>query len=100
MMHYVEKRGEGYYFIKSRVSLESVIGEFLRGESPESIVQSFPSLTLEQVYGGITFYLANRSEIDRYLQQSSAIGEEVARAARKAHPLLYQKLDATKKTTV
>ena len=27
-------------------------------------VQSFPLLTLEQVYGAITFYLANRNEID------------------------------------
>lgn len=39
---------------------------FQRGLSPESIVQSFPLLTLEQVYGAIAFYLANHSEIDAY----------------------------------
>ena len=37
------------------------------GQSPESIVQSFPLLTLEQVYGAIAFYLANRADIDAYL---------------------------------
>lgn len=100
MQAYVEKRGEGYYFVSSRVSLESVIYEFLRGESPESILQAFPSLNLEQVYGGITFYLANRSEFDAYLQKTKEIGEELSRAARQASPLLYKKLDEAKKTII
>jgi len=50
---YVEHRKGGYYLIGSRVSLESVVYEFLRGESPEGIVQAFPSLSLEQVFGAI-----------------------------------------------
>jgi len=54
---YVERREGGYYLIGSRVSLESVVYEFLRGESPEGIVQAFPSLSLEQVFGAILFYL-------------------------------------------
>jgi len=35
------------------------------GQSPETIAQSFPLLTLEQVYGSIAFYLGHRDEIDR-----------------------------------
>ena len=54
---YVEKRNEGYYLTESRVSLESVIYEFLDGASPESIVDDFPTLTLEKVYGAITSIL-------------------------------------------
>jgi hypothetical protein len=34
---FIETRGNGYYFIGSRVSLESVIYQFLQGESPEGI---------------------------------------------------------------
>lgn len=97
MRKYVQQRDGGYYFIKSRVSLESVVYEFLRGESPEAIVQSFPSLSLEQVYGGITFYLAHRAEIDACLKESESRFEELARASREASPLLYAKLEAAKR---
>src|SRR5689334_21118251 len=61
---YVEERNGGYYVASTRVSLDSVVCAFLRGQSPESICQSFAPLTLEQVYGAIAFYLANREAID------------------------------------
>jgi uncharacterized protein (DUF433 family) len=48
--------------------VEAVVYQFLQGETPEGIVQSFPSLYLLQVYAGITFYLAQRPEIDAYLK--------------------------------
>jgi len=67
---YVAKRNGGYYLRGSRVSLESVVYEFLDGASPESIVDDFPTLTLEQVYGAITFYLAHRTEVDAYMTQT------------------------------
>ena len=96
---YIERRDGGYYLAGSRVSLDSVVYEFLRGESPEAIVQSFPSLSLEQVYGGIAFYLAHRDEIDAYLKRGEARFEELARASREANPLLYAKLEAAKRAT-
>jgi hypothetical protein len=34
MQDFIERRGEGYYFIGSRVSLDSVVYQFLQGESP------------------------------------------------------------------
>lgn len=68
--NYVEQRDQGYWISGSRVSLESVIFVFLDGFSPETIVaECFPTLSLEQVYGAITYYLSNRHEIDIYLQQ-------------------------------
>ncbi len=53
---YIARREGGCFFSGSRVSLDSVVYEFLKGESPEGIVQSFPSLSLVRVYGGISFY--------------------------------------------
>ena len=82
------------------MSLDSVVYEFLRGESPEAIVQAFPSLSLLQVYGGITFYLAHRFEIDAYLRQAEVRFEELARASREENPLLYAKLQAAKRATL
>jgi uncharacterized protein (DUF433 family) len=57
---YVQKRDGGYYVSGTRISLDSVVYAFLRGESPEGIVESFPALRLEQAYGAIAFYLAHR----------------------------------------
>ncbi|HWY02843.1 MAG TPA: DUF433 domain-containing protein [Candidatus Acidoferrum sp.] len=96
---YIERRDDGYYVIGSRVSLDSVVYQFLQGESPEAIVQAFPSLSLESVYGGITFYLAHRAEIDAYLEKGEARFKELAAASRNANPLLYAKLEAARRAT-
>mgnify|MGYP006441618337 CR=1 FL=1 len=80
---YIEKR-DGAYFIKgSRVSLDSIVYAFLEGISPESIVQSFPILTLEEVYGAITYYLANKTKIDDYLKEGELLYEQQREASLK-----------------
>ena len=96
---YVEQRDQGYWIAGSRVSLESIIFSFLDGLSPETIVaESFPILSLEQVYGAIAHYLSNRSEIDVYLRQvdaefqkyqqathDAAFSQKMAKARRQMH---------------
>jgi uncharacterized protein (DUF433 family) len=52
---YVEQRGDGYVLTDTRVSLDSIVHAFLSGQSAEDIAQAFPVLTLEQVYGAVTF---------------------------------------------
>ncbi len=96
---YIEQRDGSYYFVGSRVSLDSVVYQFLQGESPEAIVQAFPSLSLECVYGGITFYLAHRPKIDAYFEKAEARFKELATASRNANPLLYAKLEAARRAT-
>lgn len=94
---YVERHDEAYWIAGTRVSLDSVVYAFLEGLSPESIVDSFDTLTLEEVYGAIAFYLGHRDVIDAYLKQSEAQFDELCRRAREAHPLLYQKLDEARR---
>jgi uncharacterized protein (DUF433 family) len=90
---YVEKRDGGYWIIGTRVSLDSIVLEFLRGLSAETIAgECFPTLTLEQVYGTIAFYLANRREIDAYLKQANAEFEALRRAAHDSDPEFSRKL--------
>src|SRR5260370_24810335 len=93
---YVEKRNGEYYIAGARVSLDSIVYEFLNGASPEAIQHSFSALTLEQVYGGITFYLANRTEIDRDLEEADPDLENLRLKARNKQPPLHQKLDQTR----
>jgi hypothetical protein len=50
---------------------------FREGHTAESLAQSFPVLTLEQVYGAITYYLAHREVIDAYLQDISQCIEDL-----------------------
>lgn len=89
-----------YRIAGTRVSLDSVVYAWCQGESPEGIVDSYPSLTLEQVYGALAFYLANQQEIDEYLRQGEIDFEKMRQRSwedmRKNRPLLYQKLMAEK----
>jgi uncharacterized protein (DUF433 family) len=93
---YVERREGGYYVFGSRVSLDSVVYAFLRGESPEGIAECFPALNLEQVFGAVAFYLANRDTIDAYLRQERAEFAGMREESRRAHPALYAKLEAAR----
>lgn len=89
---YVEQHEGVYRVVGSRVLLDSLIYAFWDGKSPETIVQSFPTLTLEQVYGAIAFYLRHRVELDAYLQQGRRDYEAQRQATRDANPQFYQKL--------
>ena len=60
---YVEQREDVYWVAGTRVSLDSIVYAFLEGQTAESIAQSFPVLTLEQVYGAITFYISRTAPI-------------------------------------
>jgi len=96
---YVEQREGVYRVAGTRVSLDSIVYAFISGQSAESIAQSFPVLTLEQVYGAITFYLGHREEVDRYLEAQRHDFEAKRTAARAADPMFYQKLADAKRQT-
>jgi uncharacterized protein (DUF433 family) len=89
---YVEQRDGGYWVLGARVSLDSIIHAFKNGQSAESIAQSFPVLTLEEVYGAIAFYLGHREAIDAYLEAQDAAFEAERQAERKADPEFYKKM--------
>ena len=90
---YVEQRDGGYWITGTRISLDSVVYAFRDGLSPETIQREcFPLLSLEQVYGAVTYYLAQRKEIDSYLEQAKSEYEALREASRQADPEFYQKL--------
>ena len=97
---YVVKKNGGFYITDSRVSLDSIVYAFKEGTSAESIRWAFPSLTLEQVYGAITFYLGNQKKIDKYLVESEREFELFRKKnhedLKKNAPELYKKLKNAK----
>ncbi|HEY2013592.1 MAG TPA: DUF433 domain-containing protein [Bryobacteraceae bacterium] len=93
---YVEHHDRGYYLGGSRISLDSIVYGYLRGESPEGIAESFPAVSLEQVFGAIAFYLANREKVDAYLDHERAEFARLREEARSRYPTLYSKPEAAR----
>jgi len=92
MKQYVEKRDEGYWIANKRISLDSIIYAFRRGQSPESIRRSFPLLTLEEIYGAIAFYLANQTEIDEYLVREESEFEKMRQVSQETDTEWHTKM--------
>ena len=93
---YVEQREGGYWLRGTRVSLDSIVEAFKRGAAPETIRRSFPLLSLEEVYGAITFYLQHEAEINAFLQRSAAELDAQADVRRQqlkdSDPELYERI--------
>lgn len=89
---YVEERDAGFWVTGTRVSLDSLVYVFLRGESAEGIAESYPAVTIEQVCGAIAYYLANREEVDAYLCEGRKEFARLREESRRRNPGLYAKL--------
>lgn len=90
---YAHKTAEGGWRVgDSRVSLDSVVYAYWEGKSPEAIIEEFPSLSAEQVYGAIAFYLRNKREIDEYLSQQDAKWQRLATESNVQHGPMLDRL--------
>jgi uncharacterized protein (DUF433 family) len=87
------KKIEGVYRVgDTRVSLDSLVYLFREGMSVESMVESYPALTMEEVHGALAFYLANESEIDAYLADGERSAESQHTRSRDVNAELIAKL--------
>lgn len=61
----------------TRIGIEHIIDFYNEGDSPERIFQAYRhSLTLEQVYATITYYLHNRATVDDYIRRGNEVAEK------------------------
>jgi len=63
----------------SRITLDTLVGAFQTGATAEQIQDSFPSLSLRDIYGVIAFYLEHPTEVQDYLQTRRAEAEAIRR---------------------
>ena len=63
--------------IGSRITLDTLMGAYQRGDTLEEIHEGFPSLSLAQIKGVIAWYLNHRTEADEYLAKGDAEEEEL-----------------------
>ncbi len=52
----------------SRIGIETILYDFIyREQNPKDISQSYPQLSLEQIYATILYYLHNKKQADQYI---------------------------------
>lgn len=94
---YFEQADQGDILFKgTRVGIETVLEDYLQGTSPEEIALRYRSLTLEQIYAAVTYYLHNQTALDTYLEQwrahaESAWQEQVQNPSDSIRKLLFHK---------
>lgn len=84
----------------SRVMLDSVLAGFEQGHSPETIRQQYPALSLEEVYGAITYYLAHREEVNEYLRRQDAVWDHWRQKSEEKRSHVVDRLRALKHAQV
>jgi uncharacterized protein (DUF433 family) len=70
----------------TRVLLDLIVHAYHQGETPEHIVQMYTTLTLDQVYLAIGYYLRNRETVDAYIQRVDEEGERLRREWEAKYP--------------
>lgn len=61
----------------TRVTLDTVVGAFNDGATPEEIVQQYPSLNLADIYAVLGYYLRHRTELEMYLHRRQQQAQQV-----------------------
>jgi uncharacterized protein (DUF433 family) len=77
----------------TRVGIETILYDFIhRSRTPEEIADTYRTLTLEQVYATITYYLHYRAEVDAYLTRWLEYCERSWQEAQRNPPPLNPRL--------
>ena len=64
----------------TRVGIESVLYDYIfRARTPEEIEQTYSTVTLDQVYATILYYLRNKESVEKYITDWIEYGEEMRR---------------------
>jgi uncharacterized protein (DUF433 family) len=97
--HYVRVDEHGVMCVgETRIMLDSLVAGFEQGHSPETIQQQFPALSLEEVYGAITFYLSHRDEVQAYLKRQDVLWEALRAEAEQQVSPVVKRLRALRTT--
>ncbi len=61
----------------TRLSLDVLVADFKQGKTPESIHDSYESVSLADVYVIFAYYLRHRGEVEAYLAEQVRDGAEI-----------------------
>lgn len=66
-------------FAGSRITLDTIVGAYKRGDTLDEIHEGFPSLSMRQIVGALAFYLEHEAEVETYLAWRDAEGGKLRR---------------------
>src|SRR4051794_15797643 len=72
--------------VGTRVPLDTLVSAFKRGESAESIHESYDTVALVDVYAVLAYYLRHRAEVEAYLAEQEREGDEVQAFIESKYP--------------
>lgn len=70
----------------TRVPLDTLVAAFKRGESPESIQESYPTVALADVYAVLAYYLNHRADVEAYIAEQERRGAEIQERIESQYP--------------
>lgn len=77
----------------TRIGIESVLYEYIhRAQSPEAIAERFHTLTLDQVYATILYYLRNKEAVSAYLADWLEFGQRMREEQDRNPPPVVRRL--------
>lgn len=91
---YVQRRDGNIYVGPSRVTIDSVVIGWQRGQTPEQIHEDFPTVPLAHIYGAIAYYLEHQDEIDAWIREGQELFERQRAADEAARPEWYAMMRA------
>ena len=63
----------------SRIPIDSIVHEFNNGATAEQIQDDFPTLSLREIYGAISYYLDHQDRMEEYLARREQEAAQVRR---------------------
>lgn len=77
----------------TRIGIETILYEYIYcARTAEEIVEIYTSLTLEQVYATILYYLHNKEQVSEYMADWLEWGEQQRQAQESNQPLAAERL--------
>jgi len=77
----------------TRVGIETILHDFIyQAKTPEEIANTYPSLTLEQVYATILYYLHEKEKVSQYITDWLEWGRKMREEQRKNPPPSVERL--------
>ena len=93
---YISQEDGALRIAGTRVGLSSVVAHFQEGQTPEQIVESFPTVTLAQAYGAVAYYLENKKLIDDFFADVDRKFFSRVRPLSETNPELFARLEAAR----
>lgn len=62
-----------------RISIQHVLNRYRQGKGVDELRLRFPTLSMEEIYATILYYLTNKEEVEAYLEREKLMDEEAGK---------------------